>query len=304
MTDSPQSEVPAVGSDENAMRAFDDGSWLRLGRYCAACARWVDKSDSAHLSIELPARLWIYTNYDCNLQCAYCLVSSNPYAERRALGLDRFRTLFNEARQLGVRELFLTGGEPLLLDEIFEMISLATPHVRTTLLTNALLARGRRLEKLLAVNHANLFIQVSVDDDQPGLHDKYRGEGTWQRTVDAMDALRAAGFQLRVASTVTPELAPKVVALRRFVRDRLQIGEADHIVRPLLRRGFSEEGMAVGKADLVPELTVDASGIFWHPAGTDSDLLVSADTGSLKRALEEVTRISLARTASPLQPFR
>ncbi len=57
-------------------------------------------------------RLWMYTNFDCNLACDYCCVRSSPRAERRALGVDRVRRLANEAVAAGVVELVLTGGEP------------------------------------------------------------------------------------------------------------------------------------------------------------------------------------------------
>src|SRR5215813_12794174 len=36
-------------------------------------------------------RLWVYTNFDCNLACDYCCVRSSPRTPRRALGADRVR---------------------------------------------------------------------------------------------------------------------------------------------------------------------------------------------------------------------
>lgn len=284
-------------SEQSAIpRSFDDGSWLKLGSYCPACGRWVARDESAeHQAVELPPRLWVYTNYDCNLTCRYCLVSSSPWAERRGIGLDRFSILVGQAIRLGLDELFLTGGEPFLLPEIYAMIAQASPHVRTTVLSNAIALRGRRLEKLLAVNTPNLWIQVSVDDAEPGMHDRYRGDGSWRRAIDGVRLLRRAGVQIRIATTVTPELVPRLDRVRSFVRDTLGIPEEDHIIRPLLKRGFAEDGLDVGKENLIPELTVDANGIYWHPAGTDSDLLVTSDTSSLRSALEEIARFLLAR---------
>ncbi len=37
---------------------------------------------------QLQMKLWLYTNYDCNLRCTYCVAESSPHAPRRALGLD------------------------------------------------------------------------------------------------------------------------------------------------------------------------------------------------------------------------
>lgn len=58
------------------------------------------------------SKLWIYTNYDCNLKCAYCSVESSPAAPRRALSLSTVRQLIDEAAALNFTEVFFTGGEP------------------------------------------------------------------------------------------------------------------------------------------------------------------------------------------------
>jgi MoaA/NifB/PqqE/SkfB family radical SAM enzyme len=287
-----------------AARKFDDGSWLELDSYCPSCGHWVAADDPAHRPIQLPQRLWLYTNYDCNLQCSYCLVSSNPWAERRGIGLGPARQLLNEARELGVREVFMTGGEPFLRPDIYDLIAAATPHFVTTVLSNAMIVRGRRLERLVAVNHPNLRIQVSLDDCQPGVHDLYRGAGSWQKALDGIRRLQEAGVRVRIATTVTPECEPRVEAIRAFVRDELGVADVDHIVRPLLKRGFAETGMEVGKHNLIPELTVDVDGVYWHPVGTDADLLVTREIFPLRGAIERL--VELSRTLEPVgaQPFR
>src|SRR5262245_50661615 len=53
------------------------------------------------------ARLWLYTNFHCNLACDYCCVSSSPRAPHRELGAARIARLVREASDWGVRELFL-----------------------------------------------------------------------------------------------------------------------------------------------------------------------------------------------------
>ncbi len=63
-------------------------------------------------SAMFPPRLWVYTNFDCNLACGYCSVASSPRARRRRIGLDRFRSLVDEAVAEQFTELYVTGGEP------------------------------------------------------------------------------------------------------------------------------------------------------------------------------------------------
>ena len=68
-------------------------------------------------------KLWIYTNYDCNLRCSYCVAKSSPNAPRRAIGLKNAQRLVDEAVELGFSEVFFTGGEPFILKEIYAMLA-------------------------------------------------------------------------------------------------------------------------------------------------------------------------------------
>ena len=53
------------------------------------------------------------------------------------------------------------------------------------------------------------------------------------------------------------------------------------------------------------KLTVDAAGVYWHPSGTDADLLVTPDVSSLRASLEEIARLTLARAGGgKAQAFR
>ena len=109
---------------------------------------------SSHLQTSPPGfmwKLWIYTNYDCNLKCSYCVAKSGPNAPRRALGMENVRRLVDEAVELGFEHVFFTGGEPFLLNDIYEMLAYSSARIKTTVLTNAMLLRGVRLEKLCAI---------------------------------------------------------------------------------------------------------------------------------------------------------
>ena len=128
---------------------------------------------------ELQWKLWIYTNYDCNLRCSYCVAKSSPNAPRRAIGLANARRLVDEAVALGFTDVFFTGGEPFILNEIYDMLAYASARVKTTVLTNAMILRGPRLEKLVAIANDNLIVQVSLDGGQAEHHDAYRGAGAW-----------------------------------------------------------------------------------------------------------------------------
>lgn len=252
---------------------------------CAICGQ-------VHAGPESPlfSRLWVYTNYDCNLHCSYCLVSSSPTTPRRGLGLETFRRVVDEAIALGCSDLFLTGGEPAILPHITEMLAYATARLRTTMLTNGMLWKGQRLARLNAVKHPNLTVQISLDSGTPDLHDYHRGPGTWARTVEGIRTLRAHGFRVRTGTTETLHSRRRLRELRQFL-DTLGIPPEDQIVRPLARRGASRHGAVLERADLVPELTVDVDGVYWHPVGPTEDLLISRDIFPLRAAAERVEQL-------------
>ena len=254
----------------------------------------------------LPWKLWIYTNYDCNLRCAYCVAKSSPNAPRRAIGLANVQRLIDESTQLGFVHAFFTGGEPFLLPDIYDMLAYSAARMQTTVLTNAMLLHGTRLEKLVAVANDRLIVQVSLDGGRPEDHDAYRGAGSWARAVDGIRRLQAHGFRVRLGTTETPVNSANLKQLCEFHRS-LGIPDEDHFVRPLARRGNSREGLVLSMANLVPEVTVNLDGVFWHPLSTDSDMQVSKKMFPLAPAVHRIQHQleEMARTGSvPLMDFK
>lgn len=236
------------------------------------------------------SKLWIYANYDCNLKCSYCSVESSPTAPRRAMSLSIVRQLIDEALALNYSDVFFTGGEPFLLDEIYDMLAYASARIKTTALTNAMLLNNQRLARLCAIKNDNLTVQVSLDGARPDQHDAYRGAGSWIRTMDGIKALQQSGFHVRLATTQTPANSALLAEVCEFHRS-LGIPEEDHLIRPLARRGFSASGLEVGMANLVPELTVNAEGVFWHPLSTAGDMQIANKLFPLSVAVAQMQRI-------------
>lgn len=251
-------------------------------------------------------KLWIYTNYDCNLRCSYCVAKSGPNVPRRAIGLANVKRLVDESVALGFDHIFFTGGEPLLLNDIYDMLAYSAARVKTTLLTNAMLlnhklpgSEATRLDRLCDVAHAagdNLIVQVSLDGGRAEDHDAYRGAGSWAKTVEGIQLLQARGFRVRLSSTETPANSAHMHLICEFHR-ALGIPDEDHFVRPLARRGYAKEGIELNMGNLVPEVTVNLDGVFWHPLSTDADMQVSrkmfplaTPVARIKHQLEEMER--------------
>lgn len=216
-----------------------------------------------------PPRLWLYTNFHCNLACDYCSVASSPQARPRSLGLARFRELVDQAVAEGFTELYVTGGEPFLEPDIVDMLLYATDRLDVVCLTNAMLYRGRRREQLARLAaRPRLTLQSSLDGATAAAHDVHRGRGSWAKAMAGLDTALELGLPVRVGMTETPENADQIEPLRRLLAAK-GIRGRDFAVRPLVARGFSAGGVAIGEDNTVPELTVTADGWHWHPAGAD-----------------------------------
>src|SRR5436189_3797282 len=226
-------------------------------------ARWVFRCGAVPAPAEdrrpVGSRLWLYTNFDCNLHCDYCCVRSSPTAPRRELGLVRVQQIAREAAELGVKEIFVTGGEPFLLEDIGDILLSCAAAAPTTVLTNGMLFAGRRIESLQALPRDRIVLQISLDSATPELHDLHRGPGTWRRTRDGIERARAEGFRVRLAATVSTDAEAE--ELRQFL-DEEKIAAEDRVIRRIALRGSGSEGVALSRADLVPEVTITSDGVY------------------------------------------
>jgi pyruvate-formate lyase-activating enzyme len=250
------------------------GTELEAGR-----TRWVLRHGEAPEDAEeerpVGSRLWLYTNFDCNLSCDYCCVRSSPKASRRALGIERVRRIASEAVELGVNEIFVTGGEPFMLPDIGEILLACAAAAPTTVLTNGMLFAGVQLATLRALPRERITFQISLDSPTPERHESHRGKGTWARTWKGIQKARAERFRVRLAATVSTEAEAE--EFRAFL-DAQEIAEENRVIRRIALRGVATEGIALARADLVPEITITSDGVFWHPVGAeDNDLLVSRE---------------------------
>ena len=258
-------------------------------------------------SAYFPARLWVYTNFHCNLACDYCAVASSPKARPRTIPLEQFREVIDEALAEGFREVYLTGGEPFLHSDLAAMLTYAADRLPTVVLTNATLLRGARLEQFRPLaGHPNLMVQTSLDGAAADAHDAHRGGGSFLRTLDGLSTLVQLGFAPRVALTETPENSTQIPAARKLLAG-LGIAGDDFAVRPLLRRGLSNDGLDIGEESTVPELTVTADGLHWHPAGADGatspDMHLAGPATSLAEGKRLITeRFFTARLADGTLP--
>jgi MoaA/NifB/PqqE/SkfB family radical SAM enzyme len=244
-------------------------------------------------------RLWLYSNYHCNLRCSYCLTESAPGVARRILAPEQMVEAADQARVLGFRSLGVTGGEPFVIPEMPEILAELARRLPVVVLSNATLFTDRLLERMRPLADMPLTVQVSLDSAEPDRNDELRGPRNFAKVVDAIPRLVALGVPVRIATTGDHNTAQDMERLCALHRS-LGVPDADHVVRPVVRRGraaTNHMGVVARATDLQPELTLTADGAFWSPFAptvqegrVDLDLLVSRQ----RLPLEAPTRAWLA----------
>ena len=149
-----------------------------------------------HAAIEL-------TNV-CNLFCKHC------YREASFKGNfipknELFKT-FDLLHEKGMTLIELTGGEPLLHPDFFEILTYALKRFQlVAILTNGTLVDEKMVEKLTPYKD-RILVGVSIDSATSDFHDRFRGKkGSWEKSCKAVSMLSGAGILTRVAMSITPE---------------------------------------------------------------------------------------------------
>jgi pyrroloquinoline quinone biosynthesis protein E len=146
-----------------------------------------------------PSTLIAELSYQCPLHCPYC---SNPLdigAEtyRHELSTEDWIRTFRQARALGVLQLALTGGEPMLRRDLVELCAGA----RDAGLYSSLITAGTLFtrERAHALKDAGLdHVQISIQSPDPEENDRIAGNRSFAKKIAAARAARELDFPLTI----------------------------------------------------------------------------------------------------------
>src|SRR5512144_1727449 len=77
---------------------------------------------AAAVSLGRLADVYLFVTNDCNLRCTHCYVSSGDYVPPREMATDEISGLIDQARDLGATRFLVTGGEPFMVRDIYDII--------------------------------------------------------------------------------------------------------------------------------------------------------------------------------------
>jgi radical SAM protein with 4Fe4S-binding SPASM domain len=148
----------------------------------------------------------------CNLKCRHCLL---PSVSPQDLSVSDVRQVVTEFNHLQGLKVIVSGGEPLMHPEIDEILdTLKGLKLRKVLLTNGTLITPRTIPGLQGIQE----IQISLDGLRKG-HEHLRGEGTFDKTVEAIRLCRQNGFKVSAATMLHRQNLDEIEQLSGFLRD-------------------------------------------------------------------------------------
>ena len=145
--------------------------------------------------MDSPFGLLAELTYRCPLACAYCSNPLNMADYSDELATDEWRRVLVQARDLGVLQCHLSGGEPLLRRDLVDIVSEAHDlGLYTNLVTSAFGLSRSTAERLRSCGLDH--VQVSIQADEPALSDRIAGTPSFDRKIEAMRLVKELGWPL------------------------------------------------------------------------------------------------------------
>jgi MoaA/NifB/PqqE/SkfB family radical SAM enzyme len=144
----------------------------------------------------VPLSVYLVLTYRCNNSCVYCRAQNMP--EKDGWSIESLKTVFSDMKACGVKRLHLTGGEPMLREDIGEIISYAKGlGFFVGMSTNGfeIAARVKELKGIDVV-----FLSY---DGPPEVHARLRGKRNVEEVQNALCVLKQAGIRVWTSTTLT-----------------------------------------------------------------------------------------------------
>lgn len=202
----------------------------------------------------LPNMMSFAVNDVCNATCEHCsFFTAVEEPDRAVLTLPQAQKLIQEAQELGVSMINFVGGEPLMREDLPEIIRSVDKDFSTTVL----FTNGWHLEeRAKELRQAGLdSIYISIDAADPQQHDEFRGKpGLFQQALKGIQRAKKLGFSIGLSATVTPESYADG-ELDRIVELAKEIGVHEVLVFDALPTGrYKDRQDLVFNSDWVEEM--------------------------------------------------
>ncbi|MCP3922617.1 MAG: heme b synthase [Desulfobacterales bacterium] len=156
--------------------------------------------DSKEFTPKLVA--WEITR-SCNLSCVHCRAAAHNGPYEGELNTEQCFKLLDDISEVGSPIIILTGGEPLLRPDIFEVAKYGTDKgLRMVMAPNGTLVTPENAKKMAEAGIKR--ISVSIDGSTKEKHDSFRGvDGAFESALNGIENAKEAGIEFQINTTIT-----------------------------------------------------------------------------------------------------
>jgi len=227
------------------------------------------------LSLGVPLSAHLDLTYRCNERCEHCYLEHDDKGE---MTTAEIRGLLGQMAEAGVFFLTLSGGEPLVRRDCFDIIR----HARSLLFnvklkTNAVLIREREAALLRALGVEQ--IQISVYSHRPEIHDAItKLPGSLERTLAAIGFLKSQGLKVTIANVLMRGNSQDSLAVQKLAAELGARYALDPTITPMMSGDRSVLRLRIAADDLQqvfrnPALVGDVEEFCAAPAAVDDSVL-------------------------------
>lgn len=195
--------------------------------------------------LEKLERLWFQlSNVSCNLKCKHCYLSCAPNNKKKNfLAIDKVKNALENIQNEAVKEIYLTGGEPMVHPDFNNIIRLCLNKTNVTVLTNGTLINDKKARFLRQIEENydyEIIFRVSLDHFTEGRNDEFRGKGSFKKALSGIQNLIKNGFNPIITCVNMRNEAPEILRngfKELFSRYDFELEDINLKIVPLLKMG-------------------------------------------------------------------
>ena len=174
----------------------------------------------------------------CNLACIHCRASSVRGPYEGELSTDRCLRLMDEIAAFSKPVIILTGGEPLLRDDIYEIAAYGDKKgLRMVLATNGTLVTEEVAIKMIDAGIKR--VSISIDGENAQSHDAFRNvAGAFDGALTGIEAMKKAGMEFQINTTITKTNLDQIKSIMDLA---IRLGAAAHHIFLLVPTGRGKD---------------------------------------------------------------